>query len=86
MPRPLHLPEERLIAGDASVHILMDRVEAIDREVGVPFGWLFLMTHGNRVEPEVGQAIAKGLRDQRVVLPDRDARVLQRWAERPYGF
>jgi hypothetical protein len=29
------------------------------------------MTHGNRVEPEVGQAIAEGLRDQRVILPDR---------------
>ncbi|MCP1845790.1 hypothetical protein ACVIHI_008745 [Bradyrhizobium sp. USDA 4524] len=86
VPRPLHLPEERFIAGDASVHILMDRVEAIDREAGVPFGWFFLMTHGNRVEPEVGQAIAKGLRDQRVVLPDRDARVLLRWAERSYGF
>ncbi|MEY9241533.1 hypothetical protein [Bradyrhizobium elkanii] len=86
VPRPRHLPEERLIAGDASVHILMDRVEAIDREVGVPFGWFFLMTHGNRVAPEVGQAIAKGLRSQRVVLPDRDARVLLRWAERSYGF
>lgn len=86
VPRPLHLPEERLIAGDASVHILMDRVEAVDREVGVPFGWFFLMTHGNRIEPEVGQAIAKGLRYQRVTLPDRDARVLLRWAERSYGF
>ena len=48
--------------------------------------WFFLMTHGNRVEPEVGQAIAWGPRDQRVTLPDRDARVLLRWAERPYGF
>ncbi|MGY3695879.1 MULTISPECIES: hypothetical protein [Bradyrhizobium] len=28
VPCPLHLPEERLIAGDASVRILMDRVEA----------------------------------------------------------
>lgn len=52
--RPLHLPKERLSAGDASVHLLMDRVEAIDREFGVPFGWFFLMTRGNRVEPEVG--------------------------------
>ncbi|MFG1428814.1 hypothetical protein [Roseixanthobacter glucoisosaccharinicivorans] len=84
--RPLHLPKEKLSAGEASVHILMDRVEAIDREVGVPFGWFFLMTHGNRVDPEVGHAIAHGLRDQRVTLPERDARVLLRWAERPYGF
>ncbi|WGR90680.1 hypothetical protein MTX26_35045 (plasmid) [Bradyrhizobium sp. ISRA443] len=86
VPCPLHLPEEKLGAGEASVHILMDRLEAIDREVGLPFGWFFLMTHGNRVEPEVGQAIAKGLRDQRIILPDRDARVLLRWADRSYGF
>jgi hypothetical protein len=32
VPRPLHLPEEKLGVGDASVHFLMDRVEAIDRE------------------------------------------------------
>ncbi len=79
--RPLHLPKEKLSAGDASVHLLMDRVESIDREFGVPFGWFFLMTHGNRVEPEVGHAIANGLRDQRVTLPERGARVLLRWAE-----
>lgn len=41
VPRPLHLPDERLGVGGASVHFLMDRVEAIDREVGVPFGWFF---------------------------------------------
>lgn len=47
----------------------MDRVETIDRGVGAPFGWFFLMTHGKRVEPEVGQAVIKGIRDERVRLP-----------------
>lgn len=84
--RPLRLPAERLEAGEASVHVLMDRIEAIDREMGLPFAWFFLMTHGNRVSSEVGETIARGLREQRVVLPDRDARVLLRWAERSYGF
>lgn len=84
--RPLHLPAERLEAGLASVHILMDRIEAIDREVGVPFGWYFLMTHGNRVDQDVGEAIAQGLRDARVRLPDHDAKVLLRWADQRYGF
>ncbi|MCP4560156.1 MAG: hypothetical protein GY873_09045 [Bosea sp.] len=84
--RPLRLPAERLEAGDASVHILMDRIEAIDREVGLTFGWFFLMTHGNRVDPDVGEAIARGLREARVRLPDQDARVLLRWADRSYGF
>lgn len=66
--------------------MLMDRIEAIDREVGLPFAWFFLMTHGNRVDPDVGEAIALGLREARVRLPDRDAKVLLRWADQRYGF
>ena len=86
IPRPLHLPEERLEAGDASVHILMDRIEAIDREMGLPFAWFFLMTHGNRISPEVGETIAQGLREARVRLPEHDAKVLLRWVEKRYIF
>lgn len=86
IPRPLNLPKERLEAGDASVHILMDRIEAIDGEMGLPFAWFFLMTHGNKVSPEVGETIAKGLRDGRVCLPDHDAKVLLRWVGERYIF
>lgn len=87
IPRPLRPPKERLLmTPDVSVHLLMDRIEAVDREVGLPFGWFFLMTHGHWVDPDIGQVIAAGLRDQRVRLPDRDARVLLRWADKPYGF
>jgi hypothetical protein len=40
IPRPLRPPGERLLPmPDASVHILMDRIVAIDRELGLPFGW-----------------------------------------------
>jgi hypothetical protein len=66
--------------------MLLDRIEALDREVGLPFGWFFLMTHGHWVAPEVGDAIATALRDQRVGLPDRDAQALLRWADKSYGF
>ncbi|MGY4566959.1 hypothetical protein [Bradyrhizobium sp. USDA 3256] len=87
IPRPLKPPKERLLTtGDVSVHALMDRIEAVDREVGLPFGWFFLMTHGHWVDPDVGHAIAEGLKAQRVRLPDPDARVLLRWADRTYGF
>lgn len=86
IPRPLRLPEEKLELGEASVHILMDRIERIDREIGVPFGWFFVMTHGNRVDPDVGDAIARGLREGRVRLPDSDAKVLLRWADQHYSF
>ena len=71
---------------DALVLLLIDRIDAVDREVGLPFGWFFLMTHGHWVDPDVGLAIAKGLKAQRVRLPHRDAAVLLRWADRTYGF
>jgi len=71
---------------DASVHLLMDRIEAIDREIALPFGWFFLMTDGQWIAANVGHAIAQGLKTQRVRLPDPDAAVLLRWADQPYGF
>jgi hypothetical protein len=87
IPRPLHQPAEQLtVAEGTSIHILMDRIEALDREIGLPFGWLFPMTHGTWVDPDIGHAIAAGRRAQRVRLPDRDAQVLLRWANTPYGF
>ena len=87
IPRPLRPPRERLLPmPGASVHILMDRIDAIDRELGLPLGWVFLMTHGHWVEAEIGQAIATGLREQRVRLPDNDAGVLLRWVDEPDGF
>jgi hypothetical protein len=87
IPRPLKPPKERLLmTPEASVRALMDRIEAVDLEVGLPFGWFFLMTHGHWVDPDVGLAIAQGLNAQRVRLSDPDARVLLRWADRPYGF
>jgi hypothetical protein len=45
---------------DASVHILLDRIDAIDRERGLPRP----KTYGHWVEAEIGQAIATGLREQ----------------------
>ncbi|NGO55460.1 hypothetical protein [Allomesorhizobium camelthorni] len=87
IPRPLKNPAERLLAdADVSVHRLMERIEAVDREVGLPFAWFFLMTHGHWVDPDVGHAIANGLRAGRVRLPDRDAAVLLAWADKPYLF
>ncbi|MGE0282573.1 MAG: hypothetical protein AB7P20_18445 [Rhizobiaceae bacterium] len=89
IPRPLKkkMPAERLLVNDGvSVHRLMERIEAIDTEVGVPFAWFFLMTHGHWVDPDVGQTIADGLRGDRVRLPDPDAAVLLAWADKPYLF
>lgn len=87
IPRPLKMPRERLMmTPEMSVHQLMDRIEAVDCEVGLSFGWFFLMAHGHWVDPDVGLAIAEGLNGHRVRLPDADAAVLLHWAERSYGF
>ncbi|CAG0981633.1 MAG: hypothetical protein F9K19_22015 [Rhizobiaceae bacterium] len=87
IPRPLQMPAERLLADEGvSVHRLMERIEAIDAKIGLPFAWFFLMIHGHWVDQDVGHAIADGLRAGRVRLPDRDAAVLLAWADRPYLF
>lgn len=87
IPRPLTNPAERLLADDGvSVHRLMERIEAGDEEVGLPFAWFFLMTHGHWIDPDVGHAIAEGLRAGRVRLPDQDAAVLLAWDDKPYLF
>ncbi|RWL77954.1 MAG: hypothetical protein EOR69_28410 [Mesorhizobium sp.] len=87
IPRPLKMPAERLLLDEGmSAHRLMERIEAIDQKIGLPFAWFFLMTHGHWVDPDVGEAIAKGLRAGRVRLPDRDAAVLLDWAHRRYLF
>lgn len=87
IPRPLKMPAERLLADEGvSVHRLMERIEAIDAEMGLPFAWFFRMTHGHWVDPDVGDAVAEGLRAGRVRLPDRDATVLLAWAAKKYLF
>lgn len=87
IPRPLKMPAGKLALGlNISVHRLMERIEAIDAEVGLPFAWFFFMTHGYWVDPDVGHTIADGLRAGRVRLPDRDAAVLLAWADKKYLF
>lgn len=87
IPRPLKMPAERLLVEEGvSVHRLMERTEAIDQEIGLPFAWFFLMTHGHWVDPDIGHAIADGLRGGRVRLTDQDAKILLDWADKPYLF
>lgn len=87
IPRPLKMPAGKLaLEAGISVHRLMELTEAIDAEIGLPFAWFFLMTHGHWVDPDVGHTIANGLRAGRVRLPDRDAAVLLAWADKKYLF
>lgn len=53
------------------MHRLMERIDEIDTEIGLPFAWFFLMTHGHWVDPNVGHAIAEDLRTVRCGNPIR---------------
>nr|WP_281722376.1 hypothetical protein [Nitrosomonas nitrosa] len=87
IPQPLKMPTERLLPEEGvSVHRLMERIETVDAELNLPFAWFFLMTHGHWIDPDVGEAIAEGLRAGRVRLPDHDAAVLLDWADKRYLF
>lgn len=87
IPRPNKPPAERLLIEEGiSVHRLMESVESIDAEVGVPFAWFFLMTHGHWVDPDVGETIANGFRAGRVRLADHDAAILLDWTDKRYLF
>jgi len=42
VPRPQREPRGQLLADQGcSIHFLMDQIEAIDREIGLPFSWFF---------------------------------------------
>ncbi|GAA4135508.1 hypothetical protein ACFFTN_13460 [Aminobacter aganoensis] len=87
IPRPIKMPTKQLLVEEGvSVHRLMERIEAVDVEIGLPFAWFFLMTHGHWVDPRVGEAIAGGLRAGRVRLPAPNAAVLLDWADKRYLF
>jgi hypothetical protein len=60
------------------------RIARIDDDYWL--GWVFLLTRGQSVEAEIGQAITAGQREQRGRLPPDDAPSLLRWANEPYGF
>lgn len=75
-----------IIEEGIAVHRLMEIVESIDGEVGLPFARLFPMTHGHWVDPDIAEAIANGFRAGRVQLPDRDAAILLDWADKRYLF
>jgi hypothetical protein len=69
-----------------SAYELFGKLEAMDRRIGVPFGWYFFMLHGNRVHDWAGRLVLKAAEAGRIVLPEHDYRVLKHWHAQPYGF
>lgn len=69
-----------------SDYALYDKLQRLDKRVGVPFAWYFFMLHGNRVHSWAGQRILKAVENGAIVMPDQDYLVLRQWYDMPYGF
>lgn len=69
-----------------SIYTMMAVLEEFDQSAGYPMAWYFYMLHGNRVEPVVGDRVAKAIEEGRIRLPKHDAEVLVRWRENRYVF
>ncbi len=69
-----------------SAYELFGKLEAIDRRVGVPFGWYFYMLHGNLISSWAGERVLEAAEAGKLVLPEHDYQVLKRWSEWSYGF
>lgn len=69
-----------------SVYGLMEALEDFDRRAGYPFAWFFYMLHRNRMDGDVGEMVAEGVKAERIRLPAVDEKVLLRWHGDQYGF
>jgi hypothetical protein len=70
----------------SNAYELYGKLQALDQRLGVPFGWFFYMTHGNRVHGWAGEIVLAAAEAGRIVMPEHDYRVLKRWCAAPYGF
>ena len=88
IPRWAHrrvLPEIRKakVSGDLQ---FVDWLYHFDERVGHPFAWYFHMLFGNRILAGAGHRAFELLQKDLLILPEHDARILERWSEHPYGF
>ena len=83
--RGLDLPE-LFPNEDESPLAVFSTLSDFDEQVGYPFAWYFYMLHGNRIGPGAGVAIARGIGNCSIWIPEKDERVILRWYGRQYGF
>lgn len=76
----------KLVTRNLNDYELFGKLQALDERVGVPFAWYFFMLHGNRVGSYAGERVLEAAEAGRVVMPEHDYQVLQRWNRRSYGF
>lgn len=64
--------------------VLANWLHRVDHSVGYPFAWYFLMLASPVVPVSVGEQVHYDLRHGFDYLAERDARLIQHWAENPY--
>jgi hypothetical protein len=71
---------------EASPYGVMESLIRFDELLGVTFGWYFYALHGNRITGSAISVVARGVKEGKIRLPERDEKVVLRWDERSYGF
>ena len=71
---------------DASPYGVMEVLSQFDEKLGILFGWYFYALHGNRISGSAISVVARGIRENKIHLPERDEKVVLRWADHSYGF
>lgn len=65
--------------------ILANAIHGIDRQLGYPMAWYFLMLSRKKVSPRIAEAIHNDLQGAYAYLPARDLKILNEWIAAPYS-
>jgi hypothetical protein len=71
---------------EASPYGVMESLIQFDELLGVKSGWYFYALHGNRITGSAISVVARGVKEGKIRLPERDEKVVLRWDESSYGF
>jgi hypothetical protein len=71
---------------EASPYGVMESLIQFDELLGVKFGWFFYALHGNRITGSAISVVARGVKEGKIRLPERDEKVVLKWDESSYGF
>ena len=63
---------------------LAKAIHALDRKIGYPFAWFFLMVNHKGVPTEVADAVLRDQMEAYDYLPARDLKILRDWEKRSY--
>lgn len=65
--------------------VLANAIHGVDRQLGYPMAWYFLMLARKKVSPRIAEAIHNDLQGAYAYLPARDLKILNEWIAAPYS-